>query len=165
MCIFLERLYSNITLEAFNVLERLAFKMTGNGISGSELARLLDSISSLTFSIIVLDVSDREEGCRANCGDAPMEKFLDEMKALDLPLCRLANRTLRETGRRFSLMLLANDPAAVAGSFREFQEVGNTWKGAKLIRGGKKNYHWSSITATDSESQTIDESVLSFVKV
>ena len=164
MCIFLERLYSNITLEAFNVLERLAFKMTGNGISGSELARLLDSISSLTFSIIVLDVSDREEGCHADCGDTLMKQFLGEMKLLDWLLRRLANRALQGTGRRFTLILIANNPAAVTGSFTEFQRVGNTWKGAKITGGEKGDYYWTSTTAADSEGQIVDESMLSFVK-
>jgi len=136
--------------------------MTDDGISGGQLARLLDSISSLMFSLLALDVSDREKRC-TDRKDATTKRFLGEMKALDWPLRRLANRAFHGTGKRFTLILLANDPSAVAGSFAELQKVGNIWKGAKLIGSGSCGYYWTSTAATDYEDQTAEESVLSFV--
>ena len=162
--VHLEHLYSNITLQTFNVLERLAFRMSDDGINVGELAGLLDSISSLTFSVLALDVESREKRCTDPEGDLKI-RFLEEMKALDWPLRRLANRVMQGTGKRFALILLANDPAALAGSFGEFRKVGNIWKGAKVVEDGKHNYYWTSTVATDSKDQTADESVLSFVNV
>ena len=162
---YLERLCSGITLQTFNVLKRLAFKMTKGGIGGGELARLLNSISSLVFSLLALDVSDREKRRTDRSEDSTTKRFLEEMKALDSPLRRLANGALYGTGKRFTLILLANDPAAVAGSFAEFQKVGNIWKGAKLIEGQSCDYYWTPMAATDSDDQTVEESVLSFVNV
>jgi hypothetical protein len=162
--IHLERLYSGITFQAFNVLERLAFKMTDNGIGGGELARLLNSISSLVFSLLALDVSNREKRCTGR-EDTPTKQFLGEMKALDSPLRRLANRALHGTGKRFTLILLANDPTTVAGPFVEFQKVGNIWKGEKLIGSRSRDYYWTSTAATESEDHKVEESVLGFVNV
>ena len=138
--------------------------MSDNGINGGELAKLLDSISSLTFSVLALDVENREKRCTDREG-ALQVRFLEEMKALDWPLRRLANRVMQRTGKRFALILLASDPAALAGSFVEFQKVGNVWKGAKIIEDGKHDYYWTFTAATDSKDQTVDESVLTFVNV
>lgn len=138
--------------------------MTDNGIGGGELARLLDSISSLMFSLLALDVSNREKRCTGR-EDTRTKQFLGEMKALDSPLCRLANRAWHGTGKRFTLILLANDPTSVAGSFVEFQKVGNIWRGAKLIGSRGRDYYWTSTAATDSEDHEVDESVLGFVNV
>lgn len=138
--------------------------MTENGIGGDRLAGLLDSISSLTFSLLALDVSSRERWLRSR-GIASKERFFGEMRALDRPLHKLANRGLQGTGERFTLIVLANDPSAVAQSFVEFRKVGNIWKGAKVIRSEGHNFYWTSAAATNSEDKTVGESVLSFVNV
>ena len=85
------------------------------------------------------------------------------MKALDSPLSRLGVRTFLRTGRRATLILLANNPTAVAGSFTEFQNVGNTWKGEKVIRSGGRDNYWSFVAAKDCqlEGRIPDYSVLS----
>ena len=155
-----ELAYSSITLHAFHLLESLAFEMTEEGINGVQLARVLDSISSLNFSLLALDVCSREKR-QADCRDAQTKGFLGEMKALDQPLCRLANRALQGTGERFTLILLANNPNAVHGSFAEFRKVGNTWKGAKLI--GSRGYYWTFEAAKDCEDRSLDDSVLRFI--
>ena len=138
--------------------------MTESGISGVELAGLLDSISSLRFSILAVDVGGREKQS-TDRGDTRAERFIGEMKVLDRPLCRLANRALQGTGKRFTLILLANDPTAVTGAFLEFQKVGNTWKGEKLIGGGSYDYYWTFMAAKDREDQTVDDSVLRFINI
>lgn len=138
--------------------------MTEDGISGYKLAVFLDSISSLRFSLLALDLGSRERR-GADRGDTQTKRFLGEMKALDWPLRRLANRALQGIGKRFTLILLANGPTAIAGSFTEFQKVGNTWKGERSIGGGSHDYYWTFAAAKDCEDQTADDSVLRFVNV
>ena len=138
--------------------------MTESGINGVELSWLLDSISSLRFSLLALDVGGREKRS-ADRGDTQAKQFLGEMKALDRPLYRLANRALQGTGKRFTLILLANSPAAVTGAFPEFQKVGNTWKGERLIGGGSCDYYWTFTAAKDCEDQTVDDSALRFLNI
>ena len=159
-----ERIYSSITLHTFNVLESFAFKMTESGIGGVELAELLDSISSLRFSLLALDVGGPERRT-ADRGDTQTGRFFGEMKTLDRPLYRLANRALQGTGKKFTLILLANNPTALIGAFPEFQKVGNTWKGEKLVGGGSYDYYWTFAAAKDCEEQTADDSVLKFINI
>lgn len=137
--------------------------MTDDGISGAKLARLLDSISSPRFSLLALDVGNRERR-RADRGDTQTKRVFREMRALDRSLHRLANRTLQRTGKILTLILLANDPAAIAGSFVEFRKVGNIWKGEKLI-GSRYDYYWTFTAAKDCEDQTADDSVLRFINI
>jgi len=158
----IERIYSNITLHTFHVLKHFGFKMADGGINGTQLAGLLDSITSLRFSLLALDISDREKQPMGHGGVQP-KQFFEEMKALDLPLFRLAKRILQGTGERFTLILLANGPNTVAGSFTEFQKVGNTWKGERLIGGGSCGYYWTFTAAKDCKDKTPDDSVLRFV--
>ena len=162
--ICLERIYSSVTLHTFNVLKRFAFTMTESGVSGAELAMLLDSISSLRFSLLALDVCGRERRS-ADRGDIQAKQFFGEMKELDRPLSRLANRTLQGTGKRFTLILLANSPVAITGAFPEFQMVGNTWKGERLIGGRSCDYYWTFTAAKGCEDQTVDDSPLRFLNI
>ena len=123
------------------------------------LVGLLDSISSPRFSAFALDVSAREKRC-TEAGSAENQLFFKVMRALDLPLSNLATRTFRGTGRRTTLVLLANNPDAIVRSLTEFRKVGNTWKGEKAIgRHGRYDY-WSFIAAEDCEDQVPDESIL-----
>ena len=138
--------------------------MTDHGIGGAKLAGLLDSISSLRLSLLALDVGSRERRC-ADRGDTQTKQFFREMKALDWPLYRLANRALQGTGKRFTLILLANNPAAISGSFTEFQKVGNTWKGERLIGSKSCDYYWTFMAAKNGEDRTSDGSVLRFINV
>lgn len=137
--------------------------MTHIGIRGAELAELLNSISSRQFFVLLLDVSGRE--CRyADNGGVLMMNFFDEMKVLDLSLRRLATRALEGSGRRFTLILLANNPASASRSFTEFQQLGNTWEGAKVIGSNTANdYYWTFRPAKGCEGQGVDEAVLRFL--
>jgi len=93
-----------------------------------------------------------------------MKKFFDEMKALDLSLRRLAIRVLEGSGKRFTLILLAGNPAAASRSFTEFQRVGNTWEGEKVIGNRTGNdYYWTFRPAKDCEDPKIDEGALRFL--
>lgn len=85
-------------------------------------------------------------------GDLQIKQFFGEMKALDWALGRLASRVFQGTGKRFTLVLLANSPTAVAASFAEFQKVGNTWKGEAIIGGGGHDHLWSFTAAKDSNT-------------
>ena len=158
----LEHLYSNITLHAFGDLESLAFRMTRVGIRGVGLARLLDSISSPRFSTLALDISDQERGSVED-GGFSTRKFLNDVKVIDPSLCKLATRTFQGAGKRFILILLGNNPAAVARSLTEFHEVGNTWEGEKVIGNGRRDHYWTFRPAKSSEGAGVDETVLSFV--
>lgn len=167
----LESLYSNIALKTFNVLEGLAFKMTHTGVCGTGLAELLDSISSPHFSILALDVGDRERHA-VKTGDVLMKKLLDEVKVMDPPLCNLATRAFEGVGKRFTLILLGDNPTAFTRSFAGFHEVGNTWEGEKVVEDGRKetgngrcDHYWTFRPARGCEAGAVDESVLSFVDV
>lgn len=136
--------------------------MTHVGIRGVELADLLNSVSSRQLSVLALDVTGRE--CRYDDIGGVSKKFFDEMKALDLPLRRLATRALEGSGKRLTLLLLARNPAAASRSFTEFQRVGNTWEGEKVIRSSTGNdYYWTFRPARDCEDPRVDEPVLRFL--
>lgn len=137
--------------------------MTNVGIRGVELADLLDSISSRRLSVIALDVGGRESRYANNEG-VLTKKFFDEMKVLDLPLRRLATQILEGSGKRFTLILFGRNPAAASRSFTEFQLVGNTWEGEKVIGNGTGNdYYWTFRPAKSCEDSSIDEVALRFL--
>jgi hypothetical protein len=98
-------------------------------------------------------------------GGAQIRLFLGEMRMLDLPMSRLADRTLCRTGRRSTLILLANNPAAVVGSLTEFQKVGNTWKGERVIGSSGSDTYWSFAPAKDCKGQIPDDSILRSINV
>ena len=154
----------DLTLQDFPVLENLGFGISEAGVNDADLAGLLDSILSLRFSALVLDVSAREKRC-AKGGSAQNQLFFGEMRALDFPLFRLATRTFQGTGRRPTLILLANNPTAVVRSLVEFQKVGNTWKGERVIGSDGRDIYWSLTAARDCEGQIPDDSVLNFISV
>ena len=158
----LKRLFSNITLRAFCVLESLAFRMSNVGIRGARFTQLLDSISSPQFSVFILDIRDRESRLPKS-GD--VKKLLDEVKMMDSPLCRFATNLFEGTGKRFMLILIGNNPAAITCSLTKFCKVGNTWEGEKVIGGGRYNHYWTFWPAKGWETKGIDKSVLSFVDV
>ena len=132
------------------------------GICGAGLIRLLDSISSPQFSVLILDVSDRETRPAESEG-VLMEKLLDEVKMMDSSLCRFATSLLNGIGKRFTLILLGNKPATVARSLTKFREVGNTWEGERVIGGGKCDHYWTFRPARGCEAEVVDETVLSVV--
>lgn len=138
--------------------------MSEVGMNDADLPGLLDSISSSRFSTLTLDVSARERRC-AEGGSVQRRLFFGEMRVLDLPLSRLAARTLRGTGRRPTLILLANNPTAVIGPLTEFQKVGNTWKGERVIGSGGRDNYWSFIAAKDCDGQIPDDSVLRSISI
>ena len=154
----------NLTLRGFPALENLAFRVPEAGVNDAEFAGLLNSISSLRFSTLTLDVGARERRCTQG-GVTQSQLFLAEMKALDLPISRLAAWILRRTGRRSTLIVLANNPTAVVGSLTEFQKVGNTWKGEKVIGSSRCDNYWSFAPAKDCEGQIPDDSVLRSINV
>ena len=92
-----------------------------------------------------------------------MRRFLDDVKVMDPSLCKLATRAFEEVGKRFILILLGSNPAAVTRSLVEFHGVGNTWEGEKVIGNGRRDHYWTFRPAKDSEGAGVDESVLSFV--
>ena len=152
-------------MRTFNTLEGLAFKMTAVGIRGVELANVLNSIPSRQLSVLALDVCGREKRY-TDLGGVLMKKFHAEMKALDLSLRRLAIQTLEGSGKRFTLILCANNPAAASRSFTEFQQVGNTWEGERVIGSGAgNNYYWTFRSAKDCKDAGIDETVLRFLTI
>ena len=156
----------NLSLQDFPVLENLAFRIPEVGTNDVDLTGILDSISSFRFSAVALNVSARERRC-VESGGAYLRRFFEEMKALDWPLSRLAARTLCRTGRRTTLVLLANNTAAVAETLTEFQKVGNTWKGEKVFGSGGRGNYWSFIAAKDCqlEGQSPDDSVISSINI
>ena len=139
------------------------FRTTRNGIRGPELADLLNSIPSRRLTILALDVGGRES--RHTDHEAVLaEAFFEEMKTLDMPLRRLATRALEGSGKRFTLILFARNPAVLSRSFVEFQQVGNTWEGERVIgRGARDDYYWTFRPAKDRRDLGIDEAVLRFL--
>lgn len=139
------------------------FKTTPVGVCGVELADLLNSIPSRRLSTLALDVSGRES--RHTDHEGVLTKgFFEEMKALDLPLRRLAIRALEGSGKRFTLILFARNPAVVSRSFTEFRRVGNTWEGEKVIGSSTENDHyWTFRPAEDCEDPGMDGAVLEFL--
>lgn len=152
----------NLRLQDFPVLEQLGFRMPEVGIDDDDLAEFLDSISSPRFFTLTLDVSARERRC-VESGGAQNQLFFEEMKALDQPLSRLAARAFERTGRSFTLVLLANNPTAIVGSLTEFQKVGNTWKGERVVGAGGRDFYWSFAAGKDYKGSIPDDSVLSTI--
>lgn len=137
--------------------------MTCGGARGAELARILDSISSPHFSVLVLDVGDRERYFVGN-GRKFAKRFLDDMRAINRSLHRLAARMFERVGKRFTLILLGNNPAEIARSFGKFGEVGNTWEGERVIGNGRSGCYWTFRPAGGHRTELeVDESVLDLV--
>ena len=136
--------------------------MSRVGVCGIQLARILDSISSLHFSLLVLEVSELERRFAENRG-TPKKQFLDGMKAMDHSLCGLATRVHKGIGKRFTLILLGRNPMVIARPFAEFLEVGNIWLGERLVGDGRPDYYWTLWPARGCEVGEVDESVLDFV--
>ena len=139
------------------------FKTTRVGVRGVELADLLNSIPSRRLSTLALDVGGRESRHTDREG-VLTGSFFEEMKVLDLPLRRLAIQALEGSGKRFTLILFARNPAVVSRLFTEFRQVGNTWEGEKVIGSSTGNdYYWTFRPAKDCEDPGIDEAVLRFL--
>lgn len=136
--------------------------MTNLGIPGTELSRILDSISSPYFSLLALDVGDREK-CFVKDGKAPTKRYLGDMRAVSRSLQRLATRMFERTGKRFTLMLLGNNPALTAIAFSEFQKVGQMWEGERSIGNARPGYYWTFQPAKGCEAEGVDEDALDFV--
>lgn len=139
------------------------FKTTRIGVRGVELANLLNSIPSRRLSILALDVSGRESRHTDHEGVLTKD-FFEEMKALDLPLRRLAIQALEESRKRFTLILFARNPAVVSSLLTEFRRVGNTWEGERVIGSSTgSDYYWTFRPAKDCKDPGIDEAVLKFL--
>lgn len=116
--------------------------MTNDGVRGAEFAQILDSISSPRFSALTLSLGDRER-CFVERGRAFAQRFLDEIGAIDCSLHRLAAGVFEQVGKRFTLVLLGDNPAVIATSFVQFSEVGDIWEGERAVGACRSGHRWT----------------------
>lgn len=148
-----------VAMSACDNLKTLAFDMRG-GVQMEEVVGWVSSITSTRLAVFALDFGDR--GARSTgSGDS-----LGKIKPLDQPLSELARRVYGETGKRLTLVLVANNPCGLVAGLPEFRRVGNVWRGERVINDANtKNHFWSFLAATESECQEVDESVLDYLRV
>src|SRR5579872_1332681 len=99
-----EQRWIAISVPACKSLRVLAFDMIG-GVQAEQVAEWVSSIRSARIIAFALDYGDRDLGS--------LRKVEAGIKALDKPLCELAKRVYRETGKRLTMVLAANNPSSL----------------------------------------------------
>ena len=154
-------LVNGLRLALCTALRGLAIKPE-DGACLEEVAAVLNSIIS---EVTVLALEFGNKGETQPHHDAPSENQLDKIGILDRPLSKLARRVYMETGKRLTLILIANNPPYLVERLPDFREVGNTWKGERVIGGHPNDHLWSFLAATESEQSEVDDSVLTCVRM
>ena len=160
--VYLQRhLVNGLRLALCTALKGLAINLE-DGTGLEDVAAVLNSIIS-EITVLALEFGGKVETGAPN--DVRSASPLEGVEILDRPLSRLARRVLWETGKRLTLILIGDDPLDLLERLPDFREVGNTWKGERVIGGHRTDHLWSFLAAAESEQLEIDDSVLTCVRM
>ena len=117
------------------MLERVSLSVVGSAVQFRGILSLVSSINSPHFQTLILKLQTAAQ----RESDIVLAGLVDRISCLDAPLSHLA-RVASEDDRKFSFVLLGQDPEFLVQGLIDFDEVGYIWAGEEM---GENNYFWT----------------------